>query len=69
MDEQQLMTIRRQQELVDILPPEIKAIVWEKGYGAIPEIELRRHQALVRRKEKGRLKGRPSYVAPVIKMP
>jgi hypothetical protein len=29
---------------------------------------MRRYRAMLRRKEKGRLKGRPSYVAPVIDM-
>jgi hypothetical protein len=68
MDEQQLAFIRAQQELIDLLPPEIKTIVWEHGFAAVPEIEMRRYRAMLRRKEKGRLKGRPSYVAPVIDM-
>jgi hypothetical protein len=69
MDEQGLARIRAQQDLVDILPPEIKEIIWEWGFDAIPHIDMLRYRAQLRRKEKGRPKSRPYYVAPVIKMP
>lgn len=68
MNDHELQRIKAQQALVDALPPEMKQIVWEHGFAALPEMEMRRYRALVERK-KGRPKDRPRVVAPVIEMP